>query len=206
MTKPRPAVVALLLFLLGIAAPAWCAEPAAEHSSADEAYVAALRGPWIMTGVFAGKPVTYHAWGEPVLKGAWLKLRMIDAGKPAQYQAEVFLGYDSKARDYIVHWLDQFGAAGARVVGTGTRRGQRLVVTFPYAEGAFRDTFTRNVQAGTWTLLLESRDRRGVWSTFVSYKLTRPSQSKPVAAITGAYHVIRRLSDVPAHSQTENAG
>ena len=176
MIKPRPVVVAA--FLLCIFAPASFAVHAGEHSSADEAYLEALRGPWIMTGVFGGKPIEYRASGEPSLKGAWLKLQMLDTAKPPQYQAEVFIGYDSEAHDYVVHWLDQFGAAGARVVGTGTRSGQRLVVIFPYAEGAFRDTFTRNIQAGTWTLLLESQDRRGVWSTFVSYKLTRPPNQR----------------------------
>jgi hypothetical protein len=29
-----------------------------------------------------------------------------------------------------------------------------LIVTFPYADGAFRDTFTRDAARGTWTLLL----------------------------------------------------
>jgi hypothetical protein len=172
MTKPWRAIAAASL--LSIFASGCFAAGAAVHPSADEAYLEALRGPWIMTGVFGGKPITYRARGESELKGAWLKLKMIDSAKPPQYQAEVFIGYDPQAHDYIIHWLDQFGAAGARVVGTGVRKGQRLVVKFPYAEGAFRDTFTRNIQAGTWTLLLESQDRRGAWSTFVSYKLTRP--------------------------------
>jgi hypothetical protein len=174
MIKAWPALAAA--FLLSSFAAACIVVHAAEHSLADEAYLEALRGPWIMTGVFGGKPITYRASGEPALKGAWLKLQMLDTASPPQYQAQVFIGYDSKAHDYIVHWLDQFGAAGARVVGTGVRKGQRLVVIFPYAEGAFRDTFTRNIQAGTWTLLLESQDRHGAWSTFVSYKLTRPPE------------------------------
>jgi hypothetical protein len=171
MIKPSPSVA---VFLLAICASAGIAVHAGDRPSADEAYLEALQGPWIMTGMFGGKPITYRAWGESALKGAWLEFKMVDIGKPPKYQAEFFIGYDAKAHDYIAHWLDQFGAAGARVVGTGARKGRRLVVTFPYAEGAFRDTFTRNIQADTWTLLLESQDQRGVWSTFVSYELTRP--------------------------------
>lgn len=127
-----------------------------------------------MKGVLGGKPVTYRASGERMLSGAWFKLQMVDAGSPPRYQAEVFIGYDPKAHDYVIHWLDQFGAAGARVVATGMRKGQRLVVTFPYAEGAFRDTFTRHPKEGTWTLLLESQNQSGAWSHFASYELTRP--------------------------------
>ena len=173
MTKPWLAIATPLL--LAPLASVCFAGQAARQSSVDEAYLNALKGPWIMRGLLGGKPVTYRASGKPVLKGAWLQLHMVDASNPPQYQAEVFICYDSNAHDYVVHWLDQFGAAGARVVATGMREGQRLVVTFPYAEGAFRDTFTRDPGAGTWTLLLESQDQRGAWSIFASYKLTRPS-------------------------------
>jgi hypothetical protein len=142
-------------------------------SAPGDAYLDALRGAWVMTGTVMGKAVLYRASGERVLNGAFLCLHMIDAAEPPQYQAEVYLGYDAKADDYIVHWLDAFGAAGARVVGAGHRDGERLIVTFPYAEGAFRDTFTHEPGSGTWTLLLESREADGQWSTFARYALTR---------------------------------
>ncbi len=46
---------------------------------------------------------------------------MIDASSPPQYEADVFIGFDTKAKDYIAHWLDNFGAPGARVVARGER-------------------------------------------------------------------------------------
>jgi hypothetical protein len=46
-----------------------------------------------------------------------------DLSRPSKYQADVYLGFDAKAGDYIAHWLDQFGAAGARVVASGGLRG-----------------------------------------------------------------------------------
>lgn len=149
----------------------------ASSPSADDAYLDGLLGRWIMTGTLGGRPVTYEARGERVLRGAWVKLHLVDAGKPPQYQADLFIGYDAKARDFIAHWLDQFGAAGARVVATGRRDGQRLVLVFPYAAGAFRDTFQRTGQADAWTLLLESQAKDGAWSTFASYELT-PRQGR----------------------------
>jgi len=98
---------------------------------------------------------------------------MVDAGHPPQYQADVFISHDAKAGDYIAHWLDQFGAAGARVVAAGRRDGERLVLIFPYSDGAFRDTLQRDPQADSWTLLIESQGKDGAWSTFASYELTR---------------------------------
>ncbi len=65
------------------------------------------------------------------------------------------------------------GAAGARIVATGRRDGEVLILIFPYADGWFRDTFTRHPAAGTWSLLIESQAKDRSWSTFASYELKR---------------------------------
>jgi hypothetical protein len=49
-----------------------------------------------------------------------------------------------------------------------------LVLLFPYAEGAFRDTFTLAADGSSGTLLLESQQPDGHWSTFADYRLARP--------------------------------
>jgi hypothetical protein len=94
--------------------------------------------------------------GSWVLRDGWLCFTSIDHGVPPAYQAAVYLGFDAGSGDYVAHRLDQFGAAGARVVAAGHRDGQRLVLTFPYPEGAFRDTVTLEPGAARGTLLLES--------------------------------------------------
>lgn len=144
--------------------------------SPDELYLDGLQGRWVMAGTFGGKPVRYAAEGQRVLDGAFIKLHMIDRGSPPQYEADVFVGYDQKANDFIAHWLDRFGAAGARVVASGERQGQQLILIFPYAEGAFRDTFTWQLDSGSWSLLLESQRPDGAWSTFATYTLTREAR------------------------------
>jgi hypothetical protein len=150
------------------------AEPAqsAPHK-AEEVLLDALQGRWNMTGTVMGMPVRYHAEGARVLQGGFLRLHMIDASSPPQYEASVYLGYDPKAGDYIAHWLDNFGAAGARVVGTGSRQGSdRIVILYPYADGTFRNTFTWTAATRSWTLLIESQQANGRWTTFASYTLT----------------------------------
>ena len=140
--------------------------------SQDDAYLDNLQGSWLMDGSMGGKPVHYLADGQRVLSGGFLKLHMVDVASPPQYEAELFIGFDSKANDFVAHWLDRFGAAGARVVASGTRQGQRLVLNFPYAEGAFRDTFLWRPASTSWTLLLESQRADGSWGSFASYTLT----------------------------------
>jgi len=144
-------------------------------TSTDDVYLDSLKGAWTMDGTLGGKPVHYLADGQRVLQGGFLRLHMIDAGSlpPQQYEADLFIGFDPKANDYIAHWLDRFGAPGARVVARGERQGHRLVLEFPYAEGAFRDTFTWRPASTSWSLLLESQQADGAWSTFASYTLTR---------------------------------
>lgn len=145
----------------------------AQPARQPDAFLAQLAGSWEMSGTLQGKPVSQRGEGHWVLRQGWLCFTIIDQGVPPAYEAEVYIGFDARAGDYIAHWLDQFGAAGARVVATGHREGQRLVLLFPYPEGAFRDTFVIEPGATRGTLLLESQAADGHWSTFASYQLRR---------------------------------
>jgi len=150
----------------------------ADTPLSDDALLNALRGQWEMQGTVMGKPVRYWAQGQRVLDGGFLRLHLVDVVSPPKYEAMIFPGYDPKAKDYIAHWLDRFGAGGARVVGTGSRDGERLVFVYPYPEGAFRNTFTWYPASNSWTLLLEAQQSDQHWATFASYTLVRPSRSR----------------------------
>jgi hypothetical protein len=159
---------------------------AAPGAPQPDAFLARLVGDWDMPGTFAGKTVHYRGTGRWLLKNGWLCLSLLDLGVPSAYQADVYLGHDAKQDDYIAHWLDQFGAAGARVVGTGQRDGQRLVLLFPYADGAFRDTLTLAPDGNSGTLLIESQRADGSWTNFASYRLLRIHRlPSPAAAAPG---------------------
>ena len=150
---------------------------AADEPSADNAYLDDLQGDWDMSGTLLGKPVRYHARGERVLQGGFLRLHMIDAAAAPSYEADLFLGYDAHENDFIGHWLDRFGAAGARVVASGKRQGQTLIINFPYAEAAFKDTFVYDPKSRSWSLLIESKTPAGGWSNFAKYTLVRAKQA-----------------------------
>ncbi len=169
-------MAALLLLALPVAGATGAPSPAAAPS-ADEAYLDGLLGRWDMAGTVHAKPVRYRARGERVLDGGFLRLHIVDAARKPAYVADVYVGYDAKQHDYIAHWLDRFGAAGARVVASGSRDGARLVIVFPYEEGAFRDTFTWDVAARAWHLLLESQEPGGQWSVFAEFDLRRVGDS-----------------------------
>jgi hypothetical protein len=94
-----------------------------------------------------------------------------DAAATPIYEADVYLGFDARQNDYIVHWLDRFGAAGARVVGTGKREGSVLTVIIPYKESDFRDTFDWREKSGTWLPTIENQNKDGTWSVFAHYSM-----------------------------------
>jgi hypothetical protein len=167
--------ISLALALPSILMPVGvCAAPPEAQS-----FLGQLGGDWELTGTLLGKPVHYHARGRWVLQGAWLRFAMVDAASPPAYEAQLFLSYDAQADDYIAHWLDRFGAAGARVVASGPRTGDTLVLLFPYAQGAFRDTLRLTGGARGGTLLIESQAKDGSWSPFATYQMKRVGSPPP---------------------------
>jgi hypothetical protein len=176
VTTPRPCAPLLLALLLPAAT---AGEPPATSSYLDE-----LTGEWELIGTVQGKPAHYRAHGAWVLNGGWLEFSMRDVATPPAYQARLYIGYDGRAHDYIAHWLDRFGAAGARVVASGQLSEHTLVLEFPYASGAFRDTLTLG-DGGHGTFLLEAQEKDGSWSTFARYQMTRlraPAAARPAGA------------------------
>lgn len=148
-------------------------------------YLAQLAGDWDLHGSMGALALHYRARGRWSLNGAWLELWMQDRARPPGYAARVFLGYDGQKHDFIAHWLDRFGAAGARVVDSGRLSERTLALEFPSPEGAFRDTLRLAPDGSSGTLLLEQQEPDGHWSRFARYTLARPAAPAPRGAPHG---------------------
>lgn len=164
---------AAVLALAACAPPAaGPAAPATQERVADDAFLDGFAGDWMMDGQVMGETARYRAHGERVLDGAWLEFHMTDANKtPPEYEARVFIGWDNEAHDYVAHWLDDFGAGGARVAATGRREENTLTIDYPYANGVFRNIWVRE-EAG-WTLTIEAHQPDGSWRNFAHYQVRR---------------------------------
>lgn len=139
----------------------------------DDALLSRFEGPWRATGDVRGKPVTYDASGRFVLGGAWLELSLKDVSQPPRYEARVLIGRSKKKGDYVAHWLDGFGADGARVVGTGAATASGLELRFPYEGGPFRDRFEFG-KDGRFTLVIDALGADGGSEHFAAYTFVRP--------------------------------
>ena len=132
-----------------------------------------LQGSWYMTGTVMKKPVNYTAEGVWLLQSQFFSLHMKDVAVPSAYEANIFIGIDSSNNQYVAHWLDSFGGAGARVVGLGPLSVDNIEIIYPYSEGNFRNIFKYDSEKDEWTLVIESEGTGGHWSVFAQYTIVR---------------------------------
>jgi len=132
-----------------------------------------LQGKWQMKGTVMKKPVEYIAEGMWVLQDQFLSLHMKDVEVPPTYEVNLYIGIDSSRNQYVAHWLDSFGGAGARVVALGPLSADKIEIVYPYSEGRFRNLFKYDSRKDEWTLLIESEGNDGQWSVFAQYNLLR---------------------------------
>ena len=148
---------------------------AQDHPNIPErsAALKALDGNWVMSGDVMCKPVTYRMVAGPTLQGAFTELHMTDVQVPSQYEARVFIGYDTDSKTVVAHWMDSFGAKYSIPHGTGRITGNTVQFTIPYESGSFRDTFTYNPASKTWLFVLEAAQMDGTWKHFARYDVHR---------------------------------
>jgi hypothetical protein len=132
-----------------------------------------LQGKWNMKGTVMEQPVEYSAEGAWVLHDQFLSFHMKDVAVPPAYEANLCIGIDSSKNQYVAHWLDSFGGAGARVVGLGPLSTEKIEIAYPYPQGRFRNLFRYYSKKDQWTLVIESEDTDGHWSLFAQYNITR---------------------------------
>ena len=128
-----------------------------------------LVGKWVMTGNVRNKPVQYTADGVWGLQQQFVSFHMRDTASPPKYEAFLFIGLDSSKKQYVAHWLDVTGGAGARVVGMGPLSSDKIEIIYPYEEGRFRNLFKYDYIKEEWSFVIESEGKDGKWSNFAKY-------------------------------------
>lgn len=142
---------------LGVAATTILLLSAAGEASATETPLAFMQGDWTAEGVVEGEKANYDARGEFVLGGRWMRLTLSERDKVDGYTAHIYIGVSKEKGDLVAHWLDNFGADGARITGQGqlTKTGWELA--FGYEDSLFRDIATRNAD-GSFRLVIDACD------------------------------------------------
>ncbi len=132
-----------------------------------------LAGTWQMTGHVMNQPVVYRAEGKWILDHQFFRFTMEDVQEPPEYQAQVFIGYDSSKTNYIVHWLDVFGGEYSRTLGFGKVDADSVRIVFAYQNRPFRDTIMIAEEQNSGEFLIEYKTPNGEWKEFARYKMKK---------------------------------
>jgi len=145
-----------------------------------------LVGRWDVTGKIAGQSIRHLCEVDWVLNHQFLRVHFIDVDsrKPQDqrekghqhppYEAIVFVGYDNMSERYVVHWLDIFGGRFSEALGFGERENSESIkFVFQYPSGPLHNTFHRNTDKDTWSIVIEQKDDKGKWTAFANEVLER---------------------------------
>ena len=90
-----------------------------------------------------------------------------------EYEAFVFIGFDSESKSYVCHWVDVFGARYS-ALGSGKIDSNLLSIEFRFVpkDGELTNKFTFDPQTKTWTSLIRQTEK-GEWKTFAEEKWTK---------------------------------
>lgn len=94
----------------------------------------------------------------------FLRIEMDDDKTPSEYEAVIYIGFDDEKKSYVVHWIDVFGGRFSETLGYGKREGNKIVFSFDYPSGPFRNTFTWNETGKSWNFLMQARTRQAIGS------------------------------------------
>ncbi len=128
-----------------------------------------LVGKWSGAGAVEGAPVRYAARGEWVLMGQFLRLTLVEDARNPAYEAQIFIAKSKTKSDLVAHWLDNFGADGARVVGFGAEAADGFNIDFAYGDRTFRDYFRFDADGRRFTLVVDSCAADGACDRFADY-------------------------------------
>jgi Protein of unknown function (DUF1579) len=108
---------------------------------------------------------------EWVLNHQFLEFHYGAADAKPEYEAFVFIGFDSAAKNYVCHWVDVFGGADSEL-GRGKIDEKLRSIEFTFGKGELTNKFTFDPQTKTWTSLIRQVEK-GEWKTFAEEKWTK---------------------------------
>ena len=171
-------LVFFLLISLGFCSPLLVSLHASNQGDAmkktfDDEVLNNLAGDWTLSRKMHGQDSLSTVHAEWVLNHQFLFIHMKERSNPSQYEARVYIGYDTVNNKYIVHWIDMFGGRVSETLGYGNREGNSIKLEFNYPDGLFHNTLTWHPETKSWTTLLEQKDEKGKWSIFAEEVLRR---------------------------------
>jgi len=147
----------------------------AEAPAFTDALLDNLVGDWHVARKYGdGRTAENTLHVEWVLNHQFLELHYRDSATPPKYEAMVFIGFDGKAQRYVIHWIDVFGGAASKTIGTGTldETAHTIYFQFNYLDSQFINGFGFDPPSKTWTSVMRQKSK-GPWTLFAQDKITK---------------------------------
>lgn len=164
-------VVAMILVLLVLP---W-AEASAQQPALHDPLLDNLIGNWVLSGTIGRKQTTHDVRIRWVLNHQFVEIHEVsqekDASGSPQYEARVFLGWDSRKNSYVVHWIDVFGG-GFSAQGYAPKMEGSIPIVFESDDGKFHTTFSFDQRTRAWFWKMDN-EQNGTLQEFARLKMVR---------------------------------
>ncbi len=158
-------------FLALAAGPVFAQQPTFHDDLLDK-----LAGNWLLQGTVMGKQTTHDVAAEWALGHQYLRIHEISREKNTQgqpeYEANVYIGWDQSASEYVAIWLDTYGGLNETSIGRAKRNGDVIPFLFKDKESTFHTQFIYHPEASNWEWRMDSEEKGGM-KPFARMTLTR---------------------------------
>src|SRR5664279_3777992 len=151
----------------------------AQESKSQELLLDQMTGNWLLKGNIGGKETTHDITTASVLGHQYIQLTEISREKNAsgepEYEATVFITFDTKKNEYTCLWLDNTGNGGlsAQAVGHAKPDGNRIEFIFKISDTSnFHTVFLYDKVTDSWQWMMDDEEN-GKSQSFARVNLTR---------------------------------
>ena len=151
----------------------------AQKRSVADTLLDRLTGNWILSGIIDGKPVRHSVTAKWVLGHEYIELKETSDEKKAdgrpQYDAIVFICYNTDSRQYDCLWLDNTSDKGLSngIIAHGEYKPNLVTLLFKFSEKiTFHTTFTLDANEDRWHWKMESEES-GKFEPFADALMTK---------------------------------
>lgn len=136
------------------------------QAPARDAFLDHLAGQWNATGTIGGDRVGYTITAQWTLENNFLRVELRDTARTQPYMADVYIGYETEKKRYVMHWMDTFGTRSSETLGYGTLNGNTIAFRFDYPDGPFINAITFDTASRTWHFHSTMRNSKGEQEVF----------------------------------------
>jgi hypothetical protein len=150
----------------------------AQQSTLKDSLLDCMTGDWVLRGKIGGKETVYDIKANWVLAHQYILIHEISRDKDTlgqpEYEANLYIGWDYEAKEYVCILIDIGGVITAQSIGRAKPNGNEITFLFRDKKDKvyFHTTLIYDKDTNTWRWQMDI-DHNGKLMPFARVKLTR---------------------------------